>query len=138
MAKSIWLNLPVKDIGKSKEFFGKLGFSFDTEHGNTDGSACFVVGDDKFHVLLFQEKNFKGFTQNEIADTAKGTEVLISIGAENREEVDELARKAFEAGGKIFGVPGETQGWMYGCGFVDLDGHRWNVLYMDFGKMPKA
>jgi predicted lactoylglutathione lyase len=136
MIKTVWLNLPVKDLNKSKEFFRKLGFSFDTEHGNSEHSACFVVGEDKFNVLLFPEKTFKGFTQNEIADTGKGTEVLISIGAEAREEVDELARKAFEAGGRIFGEPGEKQGWMYGCGFADLDGHRWNVLYMDFGKMP--
>ena len=138
MAKTIWLNLPVKDVGESKEFFGKLGFSFDAEHGNTDDSACFVVGEGKFNVLLFYEKTFKNFTQNELADTAKGTEVLISIGAETREEVDELARKAFEAGGRIYGAPGERQGWMYGCGFADLDGHRWNVLYMDFSRMPKA
>ncbi|HEX8263938.1 MAG TPA: VOC family protein [Pyrinomonadaceae bacterium] len=136
MIKTVWLNLPVKDLNKSKEFFRKLGFSFDTEHGNSEHSACFVVAEDKFNVLLFPEKTFKGFTQNEIADTGKGTEVLISIGVETHEEVDELARKAFEAGGRIFGEPGEKQGWMYGCGFADLDGHRWNVLYMDFGKMP--
>ncbi len=138
MTQKVWLNLPVKDIKKSKEFFGKLGFSFDTEHGNSEHSACFMVGEDKFHVLLFPEKTFKGFTQNEIADTAKGTEVLVSIGAETREEVDEIARKAFDAGGRIYGEPGETQGWMYGCGFSDLDGHRWNVLYMDFSKMPNV
>lgn len=134
---NIWLNLPVKDIGKSKKFFTELGFSFDTKHGNSDDSACFVVGEDAFHVLLFQEKTFKSFTQNEIADTTKGTEVLVSIGVQSRKEVDEIARKVFEAGGKIYGAPGENQGWMYGCGFTDLDGHRWNVLYMDFDQMPK-
>jgi predicted lactoylglutathione lyase len=137
MMKTVWLNLPVKDLNKSKEFFAQLGFSFDTEHGNSDDSACFMVGEDKFHVLLFPEKTFKGFTQNELADTGKGTEVLVSIGAETREEVDELASKAFDAGGRIFGEPAENQGWMYGCGFADLDGHRWNVLYMDFSKMPE-
>ena len=138
MIKTVWLNLPVKDINNSKEFFARLGFSFDTEHGNSDHSGCFMVGEDKFHVLLFPENTFKGFTKNELADTAKTTEVLISLSAESREEVDEMARKAFEAGGEVYGKPGETQGWMYGCGFADLDGHRWNVLYMDFSKMPKA
>jgi hypothetical protein len=137
MAKNMWLNLPVKDLRKSKEFFAKLGFSFDTEHGNSEHSACFTVGEDKFHVLLFPEITFKDFTQNEIAD-AKTTEVLISISAETREGVDEIARKAFDAGGKIFGEPGEKQSWMYGCGFADLDGHRWNVLCMDFEKAPKG
>ena len=76
-----------------------------------------MVGEDKFHVLLFPENTFKGFTKNELADTAKTTEVLISLGAENREQVDEMARKAFEAGGTVYGAPGETDGWMYGCGF---------------------
>ncbi len=137
MIKTVWLNLPVKDLNKSKEFFAKLGFSFDTEHGNGDHSGCFMVGEDKFHVLLFPENTFKGFTKNELTDTVKTTEVLISLGAESCEEVDEMARKAFEAGGKVYAAPGETQGWMYGCGFADLDGHRWNVLYMDFSKMPK-
>ncbi len=137
MTKKVWLNLPVKDLNKSKEFFAKLGFSFDTEHGNSDDSGCFMVGEDKFHVLLFPENTFKGFTKNELADTSKTTEVLISFDAESREEVDEMASKVFEAGGKVYGGPGEMQGWMYGCGFADLDGHRWNVLYMDFSKMPK-
>ncbi len=137
MTKGSWINLPVKDVGKSKEFFGKLGFSFD-EMKSTNEMAVLWVGEGKSHVLLFPEKTFKGFTQNELADTGKATEVLISFDAESREEVDEMARRVFEAGGKIFGEPGEIQGWMYGCGFADLDGHRWNVLYMDFSKMPKA
>ncbi len=138
MTKKVWLNLPVKDLNKSKEFIAKLGFSFDTEHGNNADMGCFMVGEDDFHVMLFPENAFKGFTKNELTDTAKTTEVLISLGAESREEVDEMARKAFEAGGKVYGAPGETRGWIYGCGFADLDGHRWNVLYMDFSKMPKA
>lgn len=137
MIKTVWLNLPVKSLNKSKEFFAKLGFSFDTEHGNSDRSGCFMVGEDKFHVLLFPENTFKGFTKSELTDTAKTTEVLISLGAESREEVDEMARKVFEAGGKVCSGPEETQGWMYGCAFADLDGHRWNMLYMDFSKMPK-
>ena len=137
MIKTGWLNLPVKSLTKSKEFFAKLGFSFDTEHGNSDHSGCFTVGEDKFRVLLFPEHTFQGFTKSELADTAKATEVLISLGAESREEVDEMARKAFEAGGTVYGGPGETEGWMYGCAFADLDGHRWNMLYMDFSKMPQ-
>lgn len=137
MIKTVWLNLPVKDIKKSKEFFARLGFSFETEHGNSDHSGCFMIGDNKFHVLLFPEDTFQGFTKNELTDTAKTTEVLISLGAETREGVDEIARKAFEAGGRVYAGPAETQGWMYGCAFADLDGHRWNVLYMDFNKMPK-
>jgi predicted lactoylglutathione lyase len=136
MAKGAWVNLPVKDVGKSKEFFGKLGFSFD-EKRSSDEMAVLWVGESKSHVLLFSEKTFKSFTRNELPNTGKATEVLISFDAESREEVDQMARRVFEAGGTIFGEPGEIQGWMYGCGFADLDGHRWNVLYMDFSKMPE-
>ncbi len=87
--------------------------------------------------MLFSEAMFANFTQHEITDTNKSTEVLISIDAENRAEVDELSKKAEAAGGTVFGKPSEIQGWMYGCGFTDLDGHRWNVLHMDMSKMPK-
>jgi predicted lactoylglutathione lyase len=137
MTKGSWINLPVKDVCKSKEFFAKLGFSFDEKRSN-DEMAVLWVGESKAHVLLFSEKTFKSFTQNELANTGKATEVLISFEAESREEVDQIARKVFEAGGNIFGEPGEIQGWMYGCGFADLDGHRWNVLYMDFSRMPQS
>ena len=86
--------------------------------------------------MLFTDEMFEGFTRSRIADTNTGTEVLFSLDAESLEEVDELAKKATEAGGKVFAQPGESQGWMYGCGFADLDGHLWNVLYMDMSKMP--
>lgn len=134
MAKQFWINLPVKDINKSKEFFSKLGFSFNTEYGNTDESASLVIGDKNVVVMLFAESAFKNFTRNEILDAKQATEVLLSIDAESREEVDLVTKKAVEAGGTIFGEPGD-HGWMYGSGFADLDGHRWNVLYMDMSKM---
>lgn len=137
MVKQIWLNLPVKDIQKSKEFFTKLGFSLNPNYGNSEHSASLLIGDKSFVVMLFSEAMFSNFSQHEITDTNKSTEVLISVDAENRAEVDELAKKAEAAGGIVFGKPSEIQGWMYGCGFTDLDGHRWNVLHMDMSKMPK-
>lgn len=137
MTKELWINLPVKDVKKSKEFFTKLGFAFTSKYGNTEHSACFTVGTKDIVFMLFEENMFKGFTRNNLTDTKKSTEVLFSFDAESREEVDELAKKAETAGGIVFGKPGENQGWMYGCGFSDLDGHRWNVLYMDMSKMPK-
>lgn len=136
MAKQFWINLPVKDLNKSIEFFSKLGFSFDSRSSNTDESACLVIGDNNVIVMLFTESIFKNFTRNEIADAKQATEVLLSIDAETREEVDDIAKKVVEAGGTIFGEPND-QSWMYGCGFADLDGHRWNVLYMDMNNMPK-
>jgi len=136
MTKELWLNLPVKDVNRSKEFFTKLGFSFNTKHGNTDISACLIVGTKNIAVMLFAEHVFKSFTGTDIADTQKSAEILISFDAESKEEVDELAKKVEDAGGNLYHKPSEQQGWMYGCAFADLDGHRWNVLYMDMSKMP--
>jgi predicted lactoylglutathione lyase len=138
MAKELWVNLPVKDVGKSKEFFTEIGFSLNTEHGDNNEMACVQLGEKKFNVLLFAENKFKDFTKNELTDTGKSTETLISFDAENREEVDETARNVFEAGGSIFSEPAEIEGWMYGFAFADLDGHRWNQVYMDMSKMPKS
>lgn len=85
--------------------------------------------------MLFEEPAFKCFTNAEIADTTKGCEVLLSIDAESKEEVDTLIQKAIEAGGKSTHKPSAMSGWMYGSLFLDPDGHRWNVLYMDMTKM---
>ena|ERR1043165_9073794 len=137
MTKDIWINLPVKDINKSKEFFTKIGFEHKPGPGNSDVSIAFLIGTKKVALMLFAEAAFKNFTRNDVPDTKQLTEVLFSFDAESREEVDELAKKVKEAGGTLYGEPGENQGWMYGCGFCDLDGHRWNVLYMDMSKMPK-
>jgi len=136
MTKELWINLPVKDVNKSKEFFGKLGLALDEKHSGDD-MACLVVGKNNVKVLLFAEDTFRGFTKNEIPVGGQTTEVLFSIEVESREEVDETAKKVQEAGGNIFSEPEEIQGWMYGCAFSDLDGHRWNVMEMDLSKMPQ-
>ena len=136
MTKQIWLNLPVKEVAKSKAFFTKIGFSFN-EQQDTPHSSCLLVGASNFVVMLFEESMFEGFVRNKITDTQSSSEILISIDAESREEVDEFAKKVEEAGGTVFARPAENQGWMYGCGFSDLDGHRWNMLHMDFSKIPK-
>lgn len=137
MIKELWINLPVKDVNKSKEFFGKIGFSLNEKYGNSNDSASIIIGNKNTNVMLFAEDTFKGFTKSELPDTKQTTEVLFSIEMESREEVDEMAKKAAAAGGTVFGEPAEVQGWMYGCGFTDLDGHRWNVMYMDFSEMPQ-
>lgn len=137
MIKEIWINLPAKDVEKSKEFFTKIGFKINTEHGDSNEMAAVQANEKSMNVMLFAENTFKGFSKNELTDTNQSTEVLISYGAESREEIDESARKVFDAGGRIFSEPAEIQGWMYGFAFADLDGHRWNQLFMDMSKMPK-
>jgi len=134
MIKELWINLLVKNLVKSKEFYAQLGFLFSLQFSK-DG---FAIGGKKIIVMLIEESAFKKFTRHELSDTKVGTEVLFSIDAESRQEVDEMTNKARNAGGLVFAEPGENQGWMYGSGFADLDGHRWNLLYMDMSKMPKG
>ncbi len=134
MARQFWINLPVKNINNSKEFFTKLGFKFNTEH-NSPNSACLLLGESNVVCMLFDEQTFKGFTNNEITSTNTSTEVLLSFDAQSKEEVDEMAKKAIDAGGTSNHKPTEMKGFMYGCVFSDIDGHRWNVLHMDISKM---
>ena len=135
MTKDIWMNLPVKDVAKSKTFFSDLGFEFNPRFGDGANCAALMVGDKKVIVMLFEENAFKGFTQTQLADTKSSAEVLFSLSAEHKEEVDDFAKKVEKVGGTIISKPAESQGWMYGFSFADLDGHRWNMLYMDMSKM---
>jgi predicted lactoylglutathione lyase len=132
MAKDLWLNLPVSNVRQSIVFFEKLGFSFNRKY-DSENSASLLVGEKGVVVMLFEKPVFKGFTGKEIPDTTTA-EVLLSIGADSKEEVDEMAKKAIDAGGKSSHQPSEMNGWLYGCVFTDLDGHSWNVLHMDMSK----
>lgn len=137
MSKEMWLNLPSKDLIKAKDFFVKLGFDIDTEHSGPH-MVSLRVGSNKVIVNLFAESLFQQFIGGQkITDAVASNEILFSVGASSPQEVDELAKKAVDAGGVLYGKPGYKDGWMYGCGFVDLDGHRWNILYMDFSKLNK-
>ncbi|MBK0370300.1 VOC family protein [Flavobacterium agrisoli] len=134
--KQIWLNLPVKNANDSKTFFSAIGFSFIEEH-TTPNSACMLVGEKQFVIMLFEEPQFVAFSQVPLPDTKSSSELLISIDASSRKEVDEFALLVTKAGGNLFAPPAEIEGWMYGCAFADLDGHRWNMLYMDLDKIAK-
>ncbi|WP_127581297.1 VOC family protein [Paenibacillus koleovorans] len=138
MTKELWLNLPVKDVQRSKQFFTSIGFALNPRFGDSNEAASLLVGEKSIVVMLVPEATFRGYTNHEVADTKLGSEVLISIDAESRDAVDELLDKVEAAGGTIYGRPSDRTGWMYGAGFVDLDGHRWNVLYMDMSQMPQG
>ncbi|MEH2118916.1 VOC family protein [Nostoc sp.] len=128
MATKIFVNLPVKDLNRSVEFFTKLGFSFNAQFTD-ETSTCMIVSDDIFVMLLTHEK-FKTFTPKEISDATKSTEVLVCLSSQSREKVDEMVRKAVTAGGTTYNEP-QDHGFMYGHGFSDLDGHIWEIIYME-------
>lgn len=130
MAKVLWINLPVKDLAAAKEFYTQAGFLLHKENLDNDNMAGFIVEEQNVQIMLFPEEMFKGFTRNEIAKTSIGSEVLFSLSAGTKEEVDSLIFRIQQAGGTVFAEPGEQNG-MYGAGFCDLDGHRWNLLVMD-------
>jgi predicted lactoylglutathione lyase len=128
MNKQIFVNLPVKDLEKTKAFFTHLGYSFNAQFTNDD-AACMVVND-TIYVMLLTEPFFKGFTKKPIANAHETTEVLVCFSCESRAEVDELVQKALAAGGKT-PIPPQDHGFMYAHGFEDLDGHQWELFYMD-------
>ncbi|CAN5491281.1 VOC family protein [soil metagenome] len=128
MANQIFVNLPVKDLGKTIEFFKKLGFEFNPQFTD-ENSTCMVVNENIF-VMLLVEKFFKTFTQKEICDTAKNTEVITALSTESREKVDQMLENVIKAGGKESRKP-QDHGWMYGRSFEDLNGHLWEIIYMD-------
>ncbi|MFE9253615.1 VOC family protein [Streptomyces sp. NPDC006879] len=128
MATKIFVNLPVKDLDAAKDFWGKLGYTFNPQF--TDDNAASMVISDSIFVMLLTHKRFADFTDKDIADTAATTEALLCLSAESRAEVDELAEKALAAGGAEL-RPASDHGFMYGRAFEDLDGHNWEVMWMD-------
>lgn len=128
MVNDIFVNVPVKDLAKSKEFFEKLGFSFNKQF--TDETAAALVLGNNIHAMLLTHEKFAQFTTKEIVDAHKATEVLIAIGVGSRAAVDDIADKAIAAGGKAFRKP-DDYGFMYSRSIEDLDGHVWEVVYMD-------
>ena len=129
MATSIFINLPVKDLEKTKEFFLKLGYTYNKQF--TDEKAAALVISENIYAMLITEPFFKTFIPDkEIADTGKTKEVLIALSADSKQQVDELVEKAIAAGGKKFRDP-EDHGFMYARSFEDLDGHVWEVFWMN-------
>ncbi len=128
MATMIFVNLPVKDLNKSVEFFTKLGYTFNAQF--TDENATCMVISETIYVMLLVEPFFKTFTNKEIADTKTSVEAQICLSADSREHVDEMLNKALAAGAT---EPREAQdmGFMYGRDFEDLDGHSWSYMFME-------
>ena len=124
----IFVNLPVDDLDRSIEFFRRLGYAFNPQF--TDGNAaCMVISDDIFAMLL-RKDFFRTFTQKDISDTRTSTEVLLALSMESRKRVDELVDMALRAGATSTKGPMDM-GSMYQRSFDDLDGHSWEIFWMD-------
>jgi len=128
MSTKIFVNLPVQDLKRSVEFFTQLGFSFNAQF--TDETATSMIVSDDIYVMLLTHDKFKTFTPNPICDAKKSTEVLVCLSVESRTAVDDMIRKAVTAGGSTYNEP-QDHGFMYSHGFQDLEGHIWEILFMD-------
>lgn len=130
----IFVNLPVRDLEKTKSFFSSLGFEFDPQF--TDANAACLVISPTIYAMLLVEPFFKTFTSKEIADTHRTTEAILAISVESRSRVDELMSKALAAGGSEPRAK-QDHGWMYGRSLHDVDGHLWEFFFMDEAAVPQ-
>lgn len=128
MATKIFVNLPVKDLEKSKTFFANVGYKFNPQFTD-ETAACMVISDDIYVMLLTRDK-FKTFTPKEVCDSTRSTEVLVCLSCDSRKQIDDLVSKAVAAGGSTCNEP-QDHGFMYGHGYQDLDGHIWELIYME-------
>ena len=133
MATKVFINLPVKNLDKSKAFFKGLGYSFNPQFSD-ENTACMVISDTIYAMFLTKDY-FKTFTKKEISDAKESTEVLIALDANSKEEVEQTVAKAKELGATIYSEPAD-HGWMYQHSFADLDGHQWEFAYMDETQLP--
>jgi predicted lactoylglutathione lyase len=127
MHAQIFVNLPVKDLKRSVDFFTRLGYTFNPQFTD-DNATCMILGDNLF-VMLLVEKFFRSFTSKGITDTSQTTEVLTCVSCDSRQQVDDLVARARAAGAS---VPRQAQdhGFMYSHGYEDLDGHTWELVHM--------
>jgi predicted lactoylglutathione lyase len=126
--RMIFVNLPVKSVEASRRFFGALGFSFNAQF--SDATTAAMVVEENIVVMLLEEARFRTFIVGDISDTSKGKEALIALSAGSRAEVEETQAKALAAGAKPW-MPPQDHGFMYGTSFQDLDGHVWEVIWMN-------
>ncbi len=134
-AKQIFVNLPIRNLNKTVEFFGKLGFKFNPQFTD-ENAASMIVGENIFAMLLVEEFFQTFIPDRQIVDAKKNTEVLVALAVESRAEVDQMIENATDAGGKEYRKV-QDHGWMYGRDFEDIDGHIWEIFCMDESRMPE-
>ncbi|WP_409417442.1 VOC family protein [Flavobacterium sp. PS2] len=134
MKTEIFLNLPVKDLNRSMAFFTALGFTFNLNFTD-DKAACLEIGEN-IYAMLLAEEFFKTFTKKQICNTATTTEILMALSVDSREKVDEIITAVVKAGGTEY-MEAKDYGWMYQKAFLDIDGHHWEIFFMDESQAPK-
>ncbi|MBI2520835.1 MAG: glyoxalase/bleomycin resistance/extradiol dioxygenase family protein [Bdellovibrio sp.] len=127
MPKEVFINLPVKDLKRSMEFFSKVGFEFNQKM-SSETSACMVIGENSY-AMLQTESDFQDFTKKTLPDAKKSAEVFVCVTANSRNEVDQLVSKAVAAGATA-PKQARIEGSLYGHIFEDLDGHIWDMIYI--------
>lgn len=133
MFRQIFVNLPIEDMARSQAFFKTLGLTFNPRFTNEQG-ACLEIGEN-FYAMLLVRPFFQGFVQKPISDAHQSTEVILALSVDSRAEVEEVVRKAVAAGATRIPEP-KDYGFMFQDGFADLDGHQWEVFWMDEAAAP--
>jgi uncharacterized protein len=133
MSHKLFVSLPIKDLDRTVTFFKGLGFTFNPKFTG-ENAACMLIGEAAYAMMLV-ESFFKTLTKKQICDTATHVEGAYGISCETRDEVDAMWTKALAGGGKDGGPP-EDHGFMYSRSFEDLDGHHWEVVWMDPKSAP--
>lgn len=136
MAKMIFVNLPVKDVVRSTSFYESIGATKNPMF--SDETASCMVFSDTIHVMVLSHEKFSQFTPKKIADAHTSSEVLICLSADSKTEVDDTVDKAAKAGGRADPAQKQDYGFMYGRSFEDLDGHIWEIMWMDMEAASKV
>ena len=133
-SRKLFVNLAVRDLKRSVAFFTQLGFTFNPQF--TDETATCMIVSEEAYVMLLVESKFKGFTKKELCDTSKASEGLFCLSCESREEVEQMVKTAVENGGS-HAMPPQDHGFMFFSSFYDVDGHHWEVMWMDPAAIQK-
>jgi predicted lactoylglutathione lyase len=134
MRPQIFINLPVKDLDQSMNFYTKMGFTNNPQFSD-DTAKCMVFSEEIFVMILTHDK-FKAFSSKPITDVSMTTAVLLSLSVESIDKVNEIVDNALSAGGKE-PIEAKDYGFMQQRTLEDLDGHTWEIFYMDMSKMPQ-
>lgn len=132
--RSVFINLPIQDVGRARAFWSKLGFGFN-EQFSDDKALCLILKEDSIYAMLIARDYFQTFTNRPVSD-GSSTQVLLAIDVGSRERVDEVVKIAIENGASSYLKPTETN-WMYYDRFADPDGHQWEVMFADETLLPK-